>query len=100
MVQGWQKYQRKEQLVNLWKYSELVVPEFLLSVLYGISCFSQMLSRENLLYIWFRDSFGVIPYSIKEKSEKMLKRPNYLTVLVVLKVMIRQIDGVYRLDHV
>ena len=77
----------------------VIVPEFLLSVLYGISCFSQMLSRENLLYIWFRDSFGVIPYSIKEKSEKMLKRPNYLTVLVVLKVMIRQIDGVYRLDH-
>ena len=28
-----------------------------LSVLYGISCFPQMLSRENLLCIWFQDSF-------------------------------------------
>ena len=37
-------------------------------------------------------------------KEKMLKRPNYLTVPAALKelekiVMIRQLDGVYRLDH-
>ena len=42
--------------------------------------------------------------ALKEKSEKMLKRPNYLTVPAALKelekiVMIRQLDGVYRLDH-
>lgn len=42
--------------------------------------------------------------ALKEKSEKMLKKPNYLTVPVALKelekiVMIRQLDGVYRLDH-
>lgn len=42
--------------------------------------------------------------ALKEKSEKMLKKPNYLTVSVALKelekiVMIRQLDGVYRLDH-
>lgn len=42
--------------------------------------------------------------ALKEKSEKMLKKPNYLTVLAALKelekiVMIRQLDGVYRLDH-
>lgn len=41
---------------------------------------------------------------MKEKSEKMLKKPNYLTVPAALKelekiVMIRQLDGVYRLDH-
>ena len=47
----------KEQLANLWKYSEFAVPEFLLSVLYGILCFPQMFSRENLLCIWFQDSF-------------------------------------------
>lgn len=42
--------------------------------------------------------------ALKEKSEKMLKKPNYLTVSAALKelekiVMIRQLDGVYRLDH-
>ena len=42
--------------------------------------------------------------ALKEKSEKMLKKPNYLTVPAALKelekiVMIRQLDGVYRLDH-
>lgn len=42
--------------------------------------------------------------ALKEKSEKMLKKPNYLTVLAALKelekiVMIRHLDGVYRLDH-
>ena len=42
--------------------------------------------------------------ALKEKSEKMLKKPNYLTVPATLKelekiVMIRQLDGVYRLDH-
>ena len=42
--------------------------------------------------------------ALKEKSEKMLKKPNYLTVPAALKelekiVMIRQLDGAYRLDH-
>lgn len=42
--------------------------------------------------------------ALKEKSEKMLKKPNYLTVPAALKelekiVMIRQLDSVYRLDH-
>ena len=42
--------------------------------------------------------------ALKEKSEKMLKKPNYLTVPEALKelekiVMIRHLDGVYRLDH-
>lgn len=42
--------------------------------------------------------------ALKEKNEKMLKKPNYLTVPAALKelekiVMIRQLDGVYRLDH-
>nr|WP_295300475.1 transposase [uncultured Blautia sp.] len=42
--------------------------------------------------------------ALKEKSEKTLKRPNYLTVPAALKelekiVMIRQLDGVYCLDH-
>ena len=42
--------------------------------------------------------------ALKEKSEKMLKKPNYLTVPAALKelekiVMIRELDGVYRLDH-
>ena len=42
--------------------------------------------------------------ALKEKSGKMLKKPNYLTVPAALKelekiVMIRQLDGVYRLDH-
>ena len=42
--------------------------------------------------------------ALKEKSEKMLKKPNYLTVPAALKelekiVMIRQLDGFYRLDH-
>ena len=42
--------------------------------------------------------------ALKEKSEKMLKKPNYLTVPAALKelekiVMIRQLDGVYLLDH-
>lgn len=41
---------------------------------------------------------------LKEKCEKMLKKPNYMTVPAALKelekiVMIRQLDGVYRLDH-
>ena len=40
--------------------------------------------------------------ALKEKSEKMLKKPNYLTVPAAIKgtgkkiVMIRQLDGVYR----
>lgn len=42
--------------------------------------------------------------SLKEKCETMLKKPNYMTVPAALKelekiVMIRQLDGVYRLDH-
>ena len=42
--------------------------------------------------------------ALKEKSEKMLKKPNYLTVPAALKelkqiVRLRQLDGVYRLDH-
>lgn len=42
--------------------------------------------------------------ALKEKCEKMLKRPNYMTVSAALKelekiVMIRQLDGIYRLDH-
>lgn len=42
--------------------------------------------------------------ALKEKCEKMLKRPNYMTVPAALKelekiVMIRQLDGIYRLDH-
>ena len=41
---------------------------------------------------------------LKECCEKMAKRPNYMTVPAALKelekiVMIRQLDGVYRLDH-
>ena len=47
---------------------------------------------------------GRIYIALKEKSEKMLKKPNYLTVPAALKelekiVMIRHLDGVYRLDH-
>lgn len=42
--------------------------------------------------------------SLKDKCDKMLKKPNYMTVPAALKelekiVMIRQLDGVYRLDH-
>ena len=42
--------------------------------------------------------------ALKEKSENMPEKPNYLTVPAALKelekiVMIRQLDGVYRLDH-
>jgi transposase len=41
---------------------------------------------------------------LKDKCMAMLKRPNYMTVPAALKelekiVMIRQLDGVYRLDH-
>lgn len=41
---------------------------------------------------------------LKEKCERMLKRPNYMTVPAAIKelekiVMIRQLDGKYRLDH-
>ena len=41
---------------------------------------------------------------LKEKYETMNEKPNYLTVPAALKelekvVMIRQLDGVYRLDH-
>lgn len=41
---------------------------------------------------------------LKDKSESMVNRPNYLTVPAAVKelekiVMIRQLDGVYRLDH-
>ena len=41
---------------------------------------------------------------LRLQCEKMLKKPNYLTVPAALKelekiVMIRQLDGVYRLDH-
>ena len=51
-----------------------------------------------------RDLHEKITAALKEKSEKMLKKPNYLTVPTALKklekiVMIRQLDGVYRLDH-
>ena len=42
--------------------------------------------------------------ALKDKCEKMLKKPNYMTVPTALKelekiVMIRQLDGLYRLDH-
>ena len=42
--------------------------------------------------------------ALKDKSETMLKKPNYMTVPAAVKelekiVMIRQLDGVYRLDH-
>ena len=42
--------------------------------------------------------------ALKDKCEKMLKTPNYMTVPAAIKelekiVMIRQLDGVYRLDH-
>lgn len=42
--------------------------------------------------------------NLKEKCESMKKRPNYMTVPAALKelekiVMIRQLDGVYRLAH-
>lgn len=42
--------------------------------------------------------------ALKDKCEAMLKRPNYMTVPAALKelekiVMIRHLDGVYRLDH-
>ena len=41
---------------------------------------------------------------LKEKCERLLKRPNYMTVPAAIKelekiVMIRQLDGQYRLDH-
>ena len=41
---------------------------------------------------------------LKDKCEAMLKRPNYMTVPAALKelekiVMIRHLDGIYRLDH-
>ena len=42
--------------------------------------------------------------TLKDKCDKMLKKPNYMTVPAALKelekiVMVRQLDGVYRLDH-
>ena len=42
--------------------------------------------------------------ALKDKCEKMMKSPNYMTVPAAIKelekiVMIRQLDGVYRLDH-
>lgn len=42
--------------------------------------------------------------NLKDSCEKMVKRPNYMTVPAALKelekiVMIRHLDGVYRLDH-
>lgn len=42
--------------------------------------------------------------TLKDKCEAMLKKPNYMTVPAALKeleriVMIRHLDGVYRLDH-
>lgn len=42
--------------------------------------------------------------ALKDKCESMLKKPNYMTVPAALKelekiVMIRHLDGVYRLDH-
>ena len=42
--------------------------------------------------------------ALKEKCENMVKKPNYMTVPAALKelekiVMIRQLDGIYRLDH-
>ena len=42
--------------------------------------------------------------ALKDKCETMLKTPNYMTVPAAVKelekiVMIRQLDGVYRLDH-
>lgn len=42
--------------------------------------------------------------ALKDKCESMLKKPNYMTVPATLKelekiVMIRHLDGVYRLDH-
>ena len=45
-----------------------------------------------------------INFSIDKTQERMDKRPNYMTVPVALKdlekiEMVRQYDGVYRLDH-
>ena len=42
--------------------------------------------------------------ALKDKCEKMLKEPNYMTVPAAMKelekiVMIRRLDGIYRLDH-
>ena len=42
--------------------------------------------------------------ALKDKCERMFKTPNYMTVPAAIKelekiVMIRQLDGVYRLDH-
>ena len=47
---------------------------------------------------------GKIYTALKEKCETMLKKPNYMTVPAAVKelekiVMIRQLDGMYRLDH-
>ena len=47
---------------------------------------------------------SMIYTALKDKCETMMKRPNYMTVPAALKelekiVMIRQLDGVYRLDH-
>ena len=47
---------------------------------------------------------GRIYASLKEKCETMLKKPNYMTVPASVKelekiVMIRHLDGIYRLDH-
>ena len=41
---------------------------------------------------------------LKDKCERMLEKPNYMTVPAAIKelekiVMIRHLDGVYRLDH-
>ena len=47
---------------------------------------------------------SMIYAALKDKCETMMKRPNYMTVPAALKelekiVMIRQLDGMYRLDH-
>ena len=47
---------------------------------------------------------SMIYNALKDKCETMMKRPNYMTVPAALKelekiVMIRQLDGMYRLDH-
>lgn len=47
---------------------------------------------------------GKMYTGLKEKSETMMKKPNYMTVPAAIKelekiVLIRHLDGVYRLDH-
>lgn len=67
MVQGYQKYQRKEQLVNLWKYSEPAVPEFLLLFFMGfcvfLKCFQEKIFCVSSSKILSSDIF--VPARVK-----------------------------------